>query len=156
MEKKILLAIDDSENAQRAVKFVATFFTTDSHITLFNVIPDTVALCEMNSPELTPYFISQQSSFCLLEDKKKELVNAAIEKAKEILLEAGFEEKNIATKSEVKKSGVARDIVNEAKSGYSAIVMGRRGLSGIEEFILGSVSHKVFNAAKDFSILVVN
>ena len=156
MEKKILLAIDDSENAQRAVQFVATFFTTDSHITLFNVISDTAALCEMNSPELTPYFLSQQSSFCILEDKKKELVNEAIDKAKEILLEAGFEEKNIAVKLETKKSGVARDIVNEAKSGYSAIVMGMRGLTGIKDFILGSISHKVFNAAKDVSILVVN
>ena len=156
MEKKILLAIDDSENAQRAVQFVATFFTTDSHITLFNVISDTATLCEMNSPELTPYFLSQQSSFCILEDKKKELVNEAIDKAKEILLEAGFEEKNIAVKLETKKSGVARDIVNEAKSGYSAIVMGRRGLTGIKDFILGSISHKVFNAAKDVSILVVN
>lgn len=156
MEKKILVAIDDSENARRAVMFVAKFFTPDSHITLFNVIPDTAALCEMNSPELTPYFISQQSSFCLLEEKKKELVDEATHKAKEILLEAGFEEKNITTKSEIKKSGVARDIVNEAKSGYSVIVMGRRGLSGIKDFILGSVSHKVFNAAKDVSILVVN
>ena len=156
MEKKILLAIDDSENAQRAVKFVASFFTTASHITLYNVIPDTVALCEMNSPELTPYFISQQSSFCLLEEKKKELVNEAINKAKEILLEAGFDENNIAAKSDIQKSGVARDIVNEAKSGYSVIVMGRRGLSGIKDFILGSVSHKVFNASKDVSILVVN
>ena len=156
MEKKILLAIDDSENAQRGAEFVAAFFTPDSHITLFNVVPDTVALCEMNSPELTPYFMSQQSSFCLLEEKKKELVNKAIDKAKETLLEAGFDEKNISIKSEAKKSGVARDIVDEAKSGYSVIVMGRRGLSGIKEFILGSVSHKVFNAAKDISILVVN
>jgi len=156
MEKKILVAIDDSENARRAVMFVAKFFTPDNHITLFNVIPDTATLCEMNSPELTPYFISQQSSFCLLEEKKKELVDEATNKAKEILLEAGFEEKNITTKSEIKKSGVARDIVNEAKSGYSVIVMGRRELSGIKDFILGSVSHKVFNAAKDVSILVVN
>ena len=156
MEKKILLAIDDSENARRAVEFVANFFTPVNKITLFNVIPDTAALCAMNSPELTPYFISQQSSFCLLEEKKKELVNEAIKKAKEILLEAGFNENNIAAKSEIKKSGVARDIVNEAKSGYSVIVMGRRGLSGIKDFLLGSVSHKVFNAAKDVSILVVN
>jgi nucleotide-binding universal stress UspA family protein len=156
MEKKILLAIDDSENAQRAVKFIAAFFTTDSHVTLFNVIPDTAALCEMNSPELTPYFISQQSSFCLLEDKKKELINQAMDKAKNTLVEAGFVAENISTKAEIKKSGVARDIVNEAKAGYSVIVLGRRGLSGIKDFILGSVSHKVFNAVKDISILVVN
>ena len=156
MEKKILLAIDDSENARRAVEFVAIFFTPDNKITLFNVIPDTATLCAMNSPELTPYFTSQQSSFCLLEEKKKKIVSEAMQKAKRILLDANFEEKNITIKSEVKKSGIARDIIREAKSGYNAVVMGKRGLSGIKEFILGSVSQKVFHTAKDISVLVVD
>jgi nucleotide-binding universal stress UspA family protein len=156
MEIKILLAIDDSENARRAVEFVANFFTPDNKITLFNVIPDTAALCAMNSPELTPYFTSQQSSFCLLEEKKKKLVNEAMQKAKRILLDANFKEKNITIKSEMKKKGVARDIIKEAKSDYNAIVMGKKGLSGIKDFILGSVSQKVFNIAKDISVLVVD
>jgi nucleotide-binding universal stress UspA family protein len=34
--------------------------------------------------------------------------------------------------------------------------MGKRGLSGIKDFILGSVSQKVFNTAKDISVLVVD
>ena len=67
-----------------------------------------------------------------------------------------FDENNITVKSELKKSGVARDIVKEAESGYNVIVLGRRGLSGIKDFILGSVSQKVFNLAKDISVLVVN
>ena len=156
MDKKILVAIDDSENAMRAVEFIANLFTTDSKITLFNVIQDTAALCEMNSPELTPYFKSQQSSFCLLEEKKQELVNQAVQKAKEILMDAGFEEKNITVKSVIKKRGIARDIIKEAQADYNAIVLGRRGLSGIKDFILGSVSQKVSNSAKDISVLVVN
>ena len=156
MNKKILVAIDDSENAVRAVEFIANSFAKDNKITLFNVIPDTAALCEMNSPELTPYFKSQQSSFCVLEEKKRELVNQAVKKARNILMDAGFDENNITVKSEVKKSGVARDIVKEAQSGYNIIVMGRRGVSGIKDFILGSVSQKVFNLAKDISVLVVN
>ncbi|MGB2929704.1 MAG: universal stress protein [Desulfobacterales bacterium] len=156
MDKKVLVAIDDSENAMRAVEFIANLFTTDNKITLFNVIQDTAALCEMNSPELTPYFKSQQSSFCLLEEKKQELVNQAVQKAKEILMDAGFEEKNITVKSELKKSGVARDIINEAQSGYNVIVMGRRGMSGIKDFILGSISQKVFNSAKNISVVFAN
>lgn len=156
MDKKILVAVDDSENSRRAVEFVAGFFTLDSQVTLFSVLQDTAALCEMNSPELTPYFKSQQSSFCLLEEKKKELVTEALQAAKNILIEAGFEEANITIKAEPKKSGVARDIINESESGYGAIVIGRRGLSGIKDFILGSVSQKIFSAAKDVSVLVVN
>ena len=156
MDKKVLVAIDDSENAMRAVEFIANLFTIDNKITLFNVIQDTAALCEMNSPELIPYFKSQQSSFCTLEEKKKQLVNQALKKAREILMYAGFDENNITIKSEIKKSGVARDIVKEAQSGYNVIVLGRRGMSGIKDFILWSISQKVFNSAKDISVLVVN
>jgi len=65
MEKKILVAFDDSENAMRGVEFVTNFFTPGHKITLFSVIPDTAAACEIFSPELTPCFFSQQEiGFC--------------------------------------------------------------------------------------------
>ncbi len=156
MGQKILVAFDDSENAMRAVEFIATSFTKEQEITLFSVIPDTAAICDMNSPSLTPYFISKQTEFCVLEDQKKELVNEALQKAKELLLKAGFEEKNITIKVETRKKGVVRDIINEANSGYDTIVLGRRGLSGIKDFILGSVSQKVLHLAKDISVILVD
>ncbi|MDY6791850.1 MAG: universal stress protein [Thermodesulfobacteriota bacterium] len=156
MDNKILVAFDDSDNAMRAVEYIAKYFTRDNKITLFNIAQDTAALCDMNSPALTPYFKSQQSSFCTLEDKKKSLVDGALQQARKKLLAAGFEEKSITIKTENKKKGVARDIVAEAQSDYSTIVLGRRGQSGIKDFILGSVSHKVFQLAKDISVLVVN
>lgn len=156
MDKKILVAFDDSENAMRAVEFIEEFFTSDSKVTLFNVMQDAAALCEMNSPELTPYFKSQQSAFCQLEEKKKNLVDSALKKAREKLIDAGFKAKNITIKAKNKKKGIARDIIKEAQSGYNTIVMGRRGQSGIKDFILGSVSQKVFHLVKNISIIIVN
>ena len=156
MEQKILIAFDDSSNAMRAVEFVARTFTPDNTITLFHVLQDTAALCEMDSPELTSYFKSQQSAFCILEDKKKSLVEEAMEKARAILLNAGFKEENIKLKQTVKNKGVAMDIVAEAEGGFPIIVLGRRGHSGIREFILGSISQKVLHAAKESSVLMVN
>ena len=61
-----------------------------------------------------------------------------------------------STKIEAKNKGVARDILDEANSGYDLIVMGRRGLSGIKEFFMGSVSQKVTNGAGDISVLIAN
>jgi len=156
MENKLLVAFDDSENAMRAVEYIAKYFATDSKITLFNIAQDTAALCDMNSPALIPYFKSQQSAFCTLEEKKKSLVDSALQKARKKLIAAGFEEKNITIKAETKKKGVARDIVKESQSGYDTIVLGRRGQSGIKDFLLGSVSQKVFHLVKDKSVLVVN
>jgi nucleotide-binding universal stress UspA family protein len=37
---KILIAFDDSENAMRAVDYVARFLAKDSRVTLFSVIID--------------------------------------------------------------------------------------------------------------------
>ncbi len=155
MGEKILVAFDDSENAMGAVEYIARTFTKEQQITLFCVVPDTAALCDMNSPSLTPYFVEKQAIFCGLEDQKKELIDEAMHKAKELLLTAGFEEKNITLKVQTKKKGVVRDIIDEAHSGYDTIVLGRRGLSGIKEFILGSVSQKVLHLARDISVIVV-
>lgn len=156
MAKKILIAIDDSENAKRAAAFVAQTFTPDSQVTLFSVVPDTASICEMDSPELTPYFVTQQSSFCTIEAKKRELIENALASAKKDLLAASFAADAIKTKLEPKKKGIARDIADEAKTGYDVVVLGRRGVSGIKEFFLGSIAQKVINAVKDVSVLFVN
>ncbi len=156
MGQKILVAFDDSENAMRAVEFITKSFTPDHRITLFNIILDTAAICDMDNPSLTPYFMAQKGAFCSVEDQKKTLVNEALQKAKELLIKAGFEEEHIIIKVEAKKKGVAKGIIDEAASGYDAIVMGRRGLSGIKEFFLGSISQKVLQSAEAVSVLLVD
>ena len=118
MEKSILLAFDDSENAMRAVEFTARSFLPDHRVMLFSVLPDIQTMCDMNNPSLTPYFVSEQVNFCGMEEKRKELMDKAMEKAKKVLIQSGFKEELIETKTEVLKKGVARDIVEEAKTGY--------------------------------------
>lgn len=156
MSQKILVAVDDSQNAQRAVAFVARSFSKANKVTLFTVLLDTAALCEMDSPELTPLFRSQQSNFCALEDKKRELVTQATDRARQVLVEAGFDEQNVEIKIKNKKHSVARDIIDEAKNGYDLIVIGRHGVSGVKDFFLGSITQKVFSGAKDMSVLIAN
>jgi nucleotide-binding universal stress UspA family protein len=156
MSQKILVAIDDSENAMRAVEFIAKSFTREHRITLFSVVLDTPAICDMDNPSLIPYFMAQKAAFCSVEDKKKAFVMEALQKAKELLLKAGYEEGNIAIKVSDKEKGVARGIVHEADSGYDTIILGRRGLSGLKEFFLGSVSQKVLQSAKAVSVVLVN
>ena len=157
MGQRILVALDDSSNAMRTIEFITkTFSPSENDITLFSVLPDTAALCDMNSPELTPYFLSQQGSFCQLEERKKQRVNESLKQAKDILVGAGFDESRICLKIQVKKRGIARDIIEEAHCGYSIVIMGRRGLSGVQEFILGSVSQKVVHSVKDLSVIIVN
>jgi nucleotide-binding universal stress UspA family protein len=156
MGQKVLIAFDDSGNAMRAAQFVAGAYSPGHEITLLSVVPDAAAVCDMNSPELTPYFLEQRDTFCTMEDVKKDLLKQASQKAKDLLVEAGFDENKITIKIEAKQKGVARDIVAEARYGYDAIVLGKRGISGIKDFLLGSISQKVLHAAKGVSVVLVD
>jgi nucleotide-binding universal stress UspA family protein len=155
MGKKILVAMDESANALRAARYVAGSFAPDHEITLFHVIMDIPAVCSLNSPALHPLFLEQQINLCSIEDKKKELVKEAMAEAKKCLTEAGFSEKNITVRMEAGKKGIARDIITEAETGYDTVVMGRRGLSSIAEFFIGSISQKVLHGTKDLSVILV-
>jgi len=156
MGKKILAAIDNSENAMRAVEFIANSLNKDSEVTLLGIMADTSAICGLHDPSLSPAFVSGKDYFCALEHEKQEQLKEAATKAKELLIEAGFEKDKIMKKVQTKKKGIARDIIYESESGYDTIVLGRRGLSGIKEFVLGSVSQKVLHSIKGLTIILVD
>ncbi|MFO7860711.1 MAG: universal stress protein [Desulfosalsimonas sp.] len=155
MAKNVLISFDDSENAMRAVQFAADHFLRDAKITLFSVVEDSSTLCAMNSPELTPYFKAEQQAFCSLEDKKRELVETAIQAARRCLIEAGFDHERVHTKVNRRSSGVARDIISEAESGYDVVIIGRRGVSSLQDFLFGSVAQKVLQGVKNAAVLAV-
>jgi nucleotide-binding universal stress UspA family protein len=157
MAKKILVAVDESKNSMKAIKYVATNMNSNATVTIFSVLPDATAACGMDSPALTPLFRDNRQTFCALEDAKKDAVKAFMEKGKKALVQKGFASKNLTIKIRKKKAGIARDILKEAQQGkYDTLVIGRRGLSGIKQFLLGSVSEKIVKNAKRVSVVVVD
>jgi nucleotide-binding universal stress UspA family protein len=53
--------------------------------------------------------------------------------------------------------GVARDILNELEEGaYGTVIIGRRGISKAEQFLLGSVSNKIIQNAKNCSVWIID
>ena len=157
MASKILIAVDESKDSMKAVNYVAKGMNSAAIVTLFSVLPDATAACGLDSPTLTPLFRKSRQAFCAIEDTKKDTVNAFMQKAKKVLVESGFASKNVAVKIRKKKSGIARDILKEAEKGkYDTLVIGRRGLSGIKQFLLGSISDKVVKFAKKASVVVVD
>ncbi len=155
MAKNVLVAFDDSENAMRSVNFVVDYFARDTAITLFSVLEDTQTLCSMNSPELTPYFKSEQQAFCSLEDKKRELIETAIQSARNSLVNCGFDAEQVRVKTQQRAGSVAKDIIKEAETGYDAVVIGRRGVSALQDFLFGSVAQKVLHGVTNSAVVIV-
>ncbi|MFH1153765.1 MAG: universal stress protein [Pseudomonadota bacterium] len=155
MSGTILIAFDESANARKAITFVADHFTRDHGVTIFHVVPDTAAACGLNSPSLTPYFNSQRTSFCLMESQRAKIVEDMVEQARDLLLKAGFGKDSIQVKIQTQDKSIASDIIQEARSGYDIVVMGRKGSPGIKEYLMGSISQKVLNALEETSLILV-
>jgi nucleotide-binding universal stress UspA family protein len=125
-------------------------------VLLLSVAPDFRRICEYNSPGLTPTFQRERSAFCVLENQKKALLEAALKEGHRELVNAGFDLSRIETKLHVLEKGVARDIIKTADSGFDVVVIGRRGVSAPSAFLLGSVSQKVLGGVKKASVFVVS
>jgi nucleotide-binding universal stress UspA family protein len=156
MTQKILVALDDSANAMRAVEQIAGTYSPENQITLYSALPEVDFRCIMDLNSLNREQLELHYSLCDdMQIQKKHQVELALKRAKNLLLQSGFAEKNITIKIDRGSSDIARDIVNESDSGHDIIVMGRRGRSALKEFILGSISQKVLHSVKDKSVLIV-
>jgi nucleotide-binding universal stress UspA family protein len=84
-------------------------------------------------------------------------IEPAIDEAKRKLVSAGIASSKISVKILTEKSSRAGSIITEAKEGgFGTIVIGRRGLSSVEEFFIGRVSRKILHMAKKMAVWVVN
>jgi len=154
MNKKILIAFDESENAKKTVSFVAEHFDKDHEITLFHVVSDIAAVCGMDDPSLTPYFKSERNSFCRIEEHKKKIVSDILNEAKNKLHHADFNPDKIEVKIQTQEKGVAADIIQEAKKGYNMVAMGRTANSGIKHFLMGGTAQKVLHGLENIPVLI--
>jgi len=148
---KILVGLDSSEGAMKAVKYVGSLFAgSDFEVTLFNAIED------IGMIPLPEDLFTLEDKENWLEIVKKE-IDPVLDEAKNHLIKAGIESNRITLKSLTQVKSRAGAIVEEAKKGeYGTIVVGRRGLSKIEEFFMGRVSNKVIQLSKAMAVWVVN
>lgn len=146
VNQRVLIALDGSPGSARAVEFVGSVVADDPvEIELMHVIRKQDWLKEEISA---------------LEELEKEvqstvpsLFNSAIDRLKA----CGVPSHNISTKLVTGVYSRAGAIVEEARQGqFGTIVVGRRGLSKIQEFYMGRVGQKVIQTAKKHTIWVVS
>jgi nucleotide-binding universal stress UspA family protein len=150
----ILIAMDESDYAKKAVRYVAATVNPAVRITLFSVLPTISAQLERELHH--PLFAEKIEQLKGVGEEKKKVVKARIEKCRTILKDAGVPDKHIGVKIVSKEVGIARDIIAEAERGsYDTVVVGRRGLSAAAAFVLGSVSNKIVQNIKNCTVWVV-
>ncbi len=145
--KRILIALDPSENAMRAVEYVAQMLggQKEIFIELFHVVKEPPA-------DLFPDEGERQKA----KEAHEKAMLKVFEKAKDRLEAAGIPREEVIVKVRPTRESVARVILEEQTSGrFGTVVVGRRGVSKAEEFLFGSVSNKVVHYAKGCAVWVV-
>jgi nucleotide-binding universal stress UspA family protein len=141
MKRKILLATDGSEHSAKAITETINLTSSlKAEVTVITVLDE--------MPSIS-YFVPASVINEIrkrYEENSKKILEAA---------EQRFREHGIAVKTKLASGHPADEISSEANMGnYDLVVMGSRGLGGITELFLGSVSNKVVNSVKP-SIFIV-
>jgi nucleotide-binding universal stress UspA family protein len=147
--KNILIAVDDSENARRAVSYVGQLLggVPGFKVTILHVIPEAEE----------DYFPTEAEKEQWLSQYKQK-VDAMLENDRRMLLQAGFDAKDISVRSSLRYCpSMAECILAERdQTQYDTIVVGRQGVSRSEEFLFGSISSKIVTHARRCTVWVVN
>ena len=149
----ILLAYDNSQQALRAVEYVGQMFgrVDNVKLTLFGVY-DKVPEHDMIDTPFTDQVRARISNLERERDKGRQ----HMEEAKKHLVRMGFSEDQVKIKYVEKNKGVAKDIIDEVKSGgYGTVVLGRKGMSNLAGMLLGSVSSGVIGNLVGATVCVV-
>lgn len=156
---KILVAMDKSEGAMEAVDYVAKMVnSSDMEVTLFHVIRGFGIFQKGYEKAAVPGheegWIERANQE--LEDAKEEM-KSTFDDAKARLVKADLNPDKVNSKVITNVASRAGAIVEEAgQGGYGTIVVGRRGLSKVEEFFIGRVGNKVLQLAKEMAVWVVS
>jgi nucleotide-binding universal stress UspA family protein len=156
---KLLIALDSSAGAWRAVEYVAKTFgqTPGTQVTLLHILSglppafwdDGHVLHEKEREARQRLVASWQK------DQEKNWRDL-VDKAYQQLSAAGLDLGAVTSKFKAKYFDVADDIIDEAQTGaYDTIIMGRRGLGMAKSLLLGSVTRKVVDNAKGCAVTIV-
>jgi nucleotide-binding universal stress UspA family protein len=150
-----MVAMDRSEEAQEAVKYVASMVSPENtQVVLLHVLKANP--WRLWGLKKDPAFAEEvKNGLADWEKQKKKAMAKAMEQALKSLTSQGFDAENIEFTTLEGGEGVARDIIAEAKNGYDAVVVGRTGTSQLKDLVLGSTSMKLVNKLHKVPIWVI-
>ena len=159
MAHKLLIALDSSEGAWHAVEYVAETFgkTPDVQVALLHILSGLPpALWDDGHILDDKERQARQRMVASWQAEQEKQWQGLVKKAHDLLTAMGLPQQAVTNKFKPKYYDVAEDILNEATTGgFDTVVMGRRGLGMAKSFLLGSVTNKVVQNAKECAVTIV-
>jgi nucleotide-binding universal stress UspA family protein len=156
VQKKILVLVDGSERSERTVNYIKEFMPVDGNlkIVLFHVfrgMPEKYPTVDNHIPD-----DDCDRKWNTWKTGVKNRMLIGLEQMKKNLIIAGFPDHLIEINCHSMETGIARDIIAEAKNGYHAVIMSRRGTAmALQGIVLGSVAFKLLQSISFIPTLFV-
>jgi nucleotide-binding universal stress UspA family protein len=151
---KILLAVDGSDQAFEAVRYVSQLFPPKRmEVVLFHALSKVPE--GFWDVEKSPAFKHRLSSVAAWATREETLIKEFMERARQLFLDKGVPEDKVSVKVGERKKDIAKEIMAESKRGYDAVVVGRLGKSQLKDLVWGSVSNKLIGRLTDVPVCVV-
>jgi len=149
---KILVAVDGSEGSRRAVDFVPNIAR--------GLEQEVCLLYAVRRLNFSSFSQARPSEVEKAEKERQDETRRAMEQfmdeARAGLVKAGFDPRKITRRIVTGVTSRAGTIIEEARqNGYSTIVVGRRGISKAREFLMGRVSNKVIQLAREMAVWII-
>ncbi len=157
--KKMLIAIDDSKGAAKAVEYVGKQYSgvSDLTITLVHVLPNLPAIFWDEGHILSDQEKKdRQKVVDNWLEKQKQKIDPVLQAAADALTAKGIKTGQITTQFISDSIDAAESILETARDGgYQTIIVGRRGITEGRHLMLGSVTSKLINLGAGVAICVV-
>ena len=155
MEKKILLAVDDSRHSKNAILYAVhlSSFVKNLHYVLFHVQPAiSLFLTDEAKKSLTA-----KSELDNLLKKNDQSARRFLESYRDKMVQMGIVPDRIEMITRARNLGLAKDIIDFGQNrNFDAIVVGRRGLSRLQEMYMGSVTTNVLEHSQVIPVWLVD
>ena len=155
MEKKLLIAVDSSVYSYNTLHYLEQLFAHLDDIRLHLLSVVTCTPSETASEWLDE--LELMSSLRPEEQKRYAAAKKFLHQAVERLKRNGIGREQVSTEVKISRTNPADEVLNIARKGmFDALVLGRRGVSKLEELIMGSVSSTMFEKCHDVPIWIVD
>lgn len=153
LEKHLLVTVGEDPSAFHGVRFIGAFFSprakAETRITLFYAAP--------GPARVWPHEVTHETV------RRKEAESARIEsegrerldQARELCVSQGFAPDMVHKKLVVRASTRIKDILTEGEDGlYDAVLLGRRGLTRLSEFLDESITRQMMTESYHFPLWI--
>ena len=154
MKKEILIAVDGSTYSNHSLHYISTLFAADSDINFHLCTWITAGSSVMPSAADSKNSLIPTGS---AQGKKESSANRYLKKATEKLIHNGIAPERIKTSTQISGYNFAGAIQHTAGKELSdSILIGRRGLNGISEMLMGSVSASLFKKCHNTPLWIID